>query len=144
MTRSGSLLVLTFAAIAVSACGSGVVTADELAGEYTLVRVDDTRLPVVVGGSETRTEEIVGGELILFSFSEYTMTVDFRITLETLSGPVVSDSTFTDVGPFTVDDDLIVMQSTRPGLARFGTLDGSNIIVGFAREGPNLLLTYRR
>ena len=144
MKQSLPPLVLVFAALAVSACGSSVVTPDEIAGEYTLVRVDDARLPVVVGETETRTEEIVGGELILFAFAEYTMTVDFRITLETLSGPVVSDSTFTDVGPFTIDDDLIVMQSTRPGLARFGTLDGSNIIVGFAREGPNLLLTYRR
>jgi hypothetical protein len=120
------------------------LTPEKVAGEYNLVRVDDKRLPVVVGETDTRTEAIVGGELILFDFAEYTLTVDFRITLQTLSGPVVSDSTFIDVGPFTIDDDLILMQSTRPGVTRFGTVDGSSIIVGLAREGPNLLLTYRR
>lgn len=41
-------------------------------------------------------------------------------------------------------DDLLIMQSTRPRLTRYGTLDGSSIIVGLAREGPNLLPTYRR
>lgn len=144
MTGTRSLLALGFVALAGLACGSDLATPEELAGEYALVRVDDARLPVVVGVTETRTEEIIGGELILFAFAEYTLTVDFRITLETLSGPVVSDSTFIDVGPFAIDDDLLIMQSTRPGVTRFGTLDGSSIIVGFAREGPNLLLTYRR
>jgi hypothetical protein len=144
VTKSLSPLVLVSAVLAVSACGSSVVTPEEIAGEYTLVRVDGARLPVVVGQTETRTEEIIGGELILFAFAEYTLTVDFRITIETLSGPVVSDSTFIDVGPFAIDGDLLVMQSTRPGVTRFGTLDGSSIIVGLAREGPNLLLTYRR
>ena len=144
MMRSGSLLVFGFASVAMSACGSDLMTPEKVAGEYSLVRVDGARLPVVVGATETRTEEIIGGELILFAFAEYTLTVDFRITLETLSGPVVSDSTFIDVGPFAIDDDLLIMQSTRPGLTRYGTLDGSSIVVGFAREGPNLLLTYRR
>jgi hypothetical protein len=140
----GSTLVLGLVAVAVSACGSDLMTPEKVAGEYALVRVDDARLPVVVAETETRTEEITGGELILFAFAEYTLTVDFRITLETLSGPVVSDSTFIDVGPFRIEGDLIVMQSTRPGVTRFGTLDGSSIVVGLAREGPNLLLTYRR
>lgn len=136
-------LNLGFVAVAASACGSDPLTPEKVAGEYDLIRVDDAPLPVVVAETETRVEEITGGELILFAFAEYTLTVDFRITLETLSGPVVSDSTFTDVGPFTIDDDLIIMQS-RPGLARFGSVDGSRIIVGLARDGPNLLLTYRR
>ena len=144
MTGTRSLLSLGLVALAGLACGSDPVTPEELAGEYGLVRVDGARLPVVVGQTETRTEEIIGGELILFAFAEYTLTVDFRITIETLSGPVVSDSTFIDVGPFAIDDDLLIMQSTRPGVTRFGTLDGSSIIVGLAREGPNLLLTYRR
>jgi hypothetical protein len=144
MRRAASALELILLAAAASACGSGPVTPQSLAGEYGLVRVDDKRLPVTVGESETRTEEIVGGTLVLFEFAEYTMTVEFRITLATLSGPVITDSTFTDVGPFTIGDDLIVMQSTRPGLARYGTLDGSSVVVGFARDGPNLLLTYRR
>ncbi len=144
MTGARSLLALGFVALCGLACGSDLVTPEKLAGEYALVRVDGARLPVMVGATETRTEEIVGGELILFAFAEYTLTVDFRITLETLSGPVVSDSTFIDVGPFRIEDELIVMQSTRPGLTRYGTLDGSSIVVGFAREGPNLLLTYRR
>lgn len=144
MIRISSSLQLLLLAAAASACGSDPVTPQSLAGEYALVRVDDKRLPVTVGQSETRTEEIVGGTLILFEFAEYTMTVEFRITLTTQSGPVVTDSTFTDVGPFTISDDLILMQSTRPGLTRYGTLDGSSVIVGFAREGPNLLLTYRR
>jgi len=144
VTCTRPLLILGFVALASQACGSDPVTPEELAGEYALVRVDGARLPVVVGETETRTEEIIGGELILFAFAEYTLSVDFRITLETLSGPVVSDSTFIDVGPFTIDEDLLIMQSTRPGVTRFGTLDGSSIIVGLAREGPNLLLTYRR
>lgn len=144
MKDSPAPFAIVLIVLACQACGSSPVTPDEIAGEYALVRVDGSGLPVVVGESETRTEEITGGELILFSFAEYTLNIDFRITLETLSGPVVSDSTFIDVGPFTIDGDLIIMQSTRPGLARYGTLDGSNIIVGFAREGPNLLLTYRR
>jgi hypothetical protein len=139
-----SVLVLGLAAVAASACGSDLLTPEKVAGEYNLVRVDGTRLPVVVGETDTRTEEITGGELVLFDFAEYTLTVEFRISLQTLSGPVVSDSTLIDVGPFTIDDDLILMQSTRPGLTRFGTVDGSSIVVGLAREGPNLLLTYRR
>lgn len=144
MMRLGSVLVLGLAIVAASACGSDLLTPEKVAGEYNLVRVDGTRLPVVVGETETRTEEITGGDLILFAFAEYTLTVDFRITLQTLTGPVVSDSTLIDVGPFSIDGDLILMQSTRPGLTRFGTVDGSSIIVGLAREGPNLLLTYRR
>jgi hypothetical protein len=142
--RWSRILVLGFVAVWLSACGSDVLTPDKVAGEYDLVRVDDARLPVVVGQTETRVEEIIGGELILFEFSEYTLNVDFRITLQTASGQLVSDSTFIDVGPYTIDDDLIIMQSTRPGVARFGSVDGSSIIVGLAREGPNLLLTYRR
>lgn len=144
MSYPAAPLVIVLTVLACHACGSSPVTPDEIAGEYALVRVDGSGLPVVVGETETRTEEIIGGELILFSFAEYTLNIDFRITLETLSGPVVSDSTFIDVGPFTIDGDLIIMQSTRPGLVRYGTVDGSSIIVGFARDGPNLLLTYRR
>jgi hypothetical protein len=144
VTGTRPLLALGFVALASLACGSDLVTPEELAGEYALVRVDGAQLPVVVGQTETRTVGIIGGALTLFAFAEYTLTIDFRITIETLSGPVVSDSTFIDVGPFAIDDDLLIMQSTRPGVTRFGTLDGSSIIVGFAREGPNLLLTYRR
>jgi hypothetical protein len=144
MIRTSSFLELILLAAATSACGSDLVTPDEIAGDYALVRVDDARLPVVVAETETRTEEIVGGSLALFAFAEYTMSIDFRITLITQSGLVVTDSTFIDVGPFTINDDLIVMRSTRPGVTRYGTLDGSSVIVGYAREGPNLLLTYRR
>jgi hypothetical protein len=142
--RNLSPIGLVLASLAVSACGEDRLTLDEIVGEYAMVRVDDSRLPVVVRQTETRTEEITGGRLTLLPSSEYTMTVDFRITLDALSGPIVDDSTFIDVGPLTIGQDYLIMETTTPGLIMYGTVSGSSITVGLPREGPNHLLTYRR
>ncbi|MHC4235170.1 MAG: hypothetical protein ACYSUQ_08650 [Planctomycetota bacterium] len=144
MIRRVSPVGLVLASLVVGGCGEDRLTLDEIVGEYAMVRVDDSGLPVVVRQTETRTEEITGGRLTLLPSSEYTMTVDFRITLDALSGPILDDSTFIDVGPLTIGQDYLIMETTTPGLILYGTVSGSSITVGLPREGPNHLLTYRR
>jgi hypothetical protein len=127
-----------------TACRDDPLTVQSVAGVYTLIEANESRLPTVVIDTIGRTEEITGGELTFFEFAEYVMTFDFRITVQTVSGPVVTDSTGLQTGPFTIVGDIIEMASTRRGQTLYGTVDGSEITVGIPREGPNLLLTYKR
>lgn len=127
-----------------TACRDDPLTIQSLAGIYTLVEANESPLPTVVRDTVGRTEEVTGGELTFFEFAEYVMTFDFRITVQTGSGPVVTDSTGLQTGPFTIVGDVIEMASTRRGQTLYGTVSGSEITVGVPRDGPNLLLTYKR
>ncbi len=75
--------------------------------------------------------EVTGGDLLLLQIEEYSMTVDFRLSDPRTPGDT-STFQFVDVGPWSVTDQLVLLQSTTPGRVWAGSVDGLaiNLVVG--------------
>jgi hypothetical protein len=130
--------------LASTACGDGPLTFEDLAGEYTLIRVDGSKPPATISQTADRTEEITAGRLTILAVGEYIMTFELRITVSGEADPIVTDSTIIETGPFTIDDQLLVMRTTTRELTLFGTVSGRAITVGLPWDGRSLLLTFTR
>ena len=141
------LLIPSVFVLGLTACSDDPLTPESLAGEYILFSADGRSLPATIVTSDTLlVTEVTGGRLTLLADLQYSITVDFRITDPQLPGNPMTER-FTDVGPWTLREGLLLFESTTPGATWFGEVDGSAITVGIGE--PDFLLnrldvTYRK
>jgi hypothetical protein len=117
---------------------SDPITPESLAGEYNLVSADGSSIPATIATSDTLVvTEVTGGRLVLLANQNYSLFVDFRITNPQQPGNPTTER-FTDVGPYTFGEGLLMFESTTPGTTWFGEVDGTEITVGIGE--PDFLL----
>ena len=125
------------------ACNEERLTFDGLAGEYTLEDIDGSAPPVVIDSTDAGMIEITGGLLTMLPAAEYIMRTDLRLTEFGFPDPSVTDSTAWQTGEYSIDQDLLIMETTTQGVFFFGTVSGPNIRVAISEDnGPGILITY--
>ena len=141
--ESAILFCLTLGLL--TACGEERLTYESLSGEYTLRDIDGNSPPVVFDSSDVRILVVTGGLLTMLPAGEYVMQTDLRVTRFDAGDPTTADSTAWQTGAFTIDEDLLIMETTTTGVFLFATVSGPSILVALPEEGgPGMLVTYVR
>ncbi len=141
--RTATLLALSLGLLA--ACGEERLTYDSLAGEYTLQDIDGSPPPVVFDSSDVRILVVTGGLLTMLPAGEYILRTDLHVTRFAMGNSTESDSTAWQTGAFTIDEDLLIMETTTTGVLLFATVSGPSIRVALPEEdGLGILVTYVR
>jgi hypothetical protein len=129
--------------VVLAACNEERLTFDGLAGEYTLEDIDGSAPPVVVDSTDVGMIEITGGLLTMLPAAEYIMRTDLRLTEFGFPDASVTDSTAWQTGEYSIDQDLLIMETTTQGEFLFGTVSGPSIRVAFPEDGDSgILITY--
>jgi hypothetical protein len=140
-------LCLTATLLVAAGCSGGPVSVADVSATYNLVSVDDVPVPATIYTTADSTAEITGGQLSLLTNEQYTITIDYRVTVDGPGGPDVQTPQYLDLGPYAVDGDFVLLRSTTPGLTYAGLIEGSTITIEITRAfgtGPRLVLAYRR
>jgi hypothetical protein len=131
--------------VVLAACNEERLTFDGLSGEYTLEDVDGTPPPVVFDSTDVWMLVVTGGLLTMLPAGEYIIRTDLRVTRFGAGNPSVTDSTAWQTGEFTIDEDLLIMETTTQGVFLFATVSGPSIRVALPEEdGLGILVTYVR
>lgn len=131
--------------VVLAACNEERLTFDGLAGEYTLEDIDGRPPPVVFDSTDVRILVVTDGLLTMLPAGEYIIRTDLRVTRFGIGDPTVTDSTAWQTGEYTIDQDLLIMETTTQSVFLFATVSGPSIRVALPEEdGPGILVTYVR
>jgi len=129
--------------VVLAACNEERLTFEGLAGEYTLEDIDGSAPPVVIDSTGAGMIEITGGLLTMLPAAEYIIRTELRLTEFSIPDPSVTDSTAWQTGAYSIDQDLLIMETTTQGVFLFGTVSGPNIRIALPEDdGSGILITY--
>jgi hypothetical protein len=117
----------------------------QIAGEYTLQTIDGQPLPytlVEVAGGYLLQQ--VSGTMTLNANRTFIEQALLRETINTIGGPVVSDTIIVLDGSWEAEDSVIVLTSQRDGSVLFGTANGGRLTLHFEGNDAQLVTYFYR
>ncbi len=123
-----TVATLILAVATLTACGGDPLTIEGLADEYIMIAAEGQALPATVQTSDTLEIQVTGGDLVLLPNAKYSFTVDFRFIDPQMPGNATTE-TFIEVGPWSIEGDYLLLESTTPGRIWIGAVDGSRISI---------------